>query len=529
MLEPAVLKIYSQKQSIRVVVLALLICFFTNDIQAQSTIELLQADYTEFDADLVDAERVIGNVKFKHDGVFMDCDSAYFYKKDNRIEAFGNIYVRQPDSFHLRGKYLEYDGLTKMALVKEDVTLRDDEMNLTTDAIRYDINKKSGYYTTGGDIQSGPDQLQSKVGVYDSRSKTFFFKDSVFLKNPEYEIDADTLQYNTISKVARFFGPTYITSEENTIFCNYGWYSTKENLSQFSKGVYIEGKSNKLFADSMVYNRNTGKGEAFGNLELIDTLEDVRIFGEEGYYNRLTKQTMVLGDPLAIKYYDSDSLLLMADTLIDQTDTLTNKRSLFAYHNAVIFSGDMQGIADSLVYSFSDEIINLYEIPVIWNEENQITGDTIRIVQANSQLDKMFVRGSSFIISDDGNAKFNQIKGRNMLAKFIESKLRTVLVKGNGQSVYYAKEDSVSYTGVNSIVCSDILIKVDSNKVREVVYYGMPEGGFYPLKDFPKSKEKLPQFQWLIEKRPEEGLFRKRYRPSHEKAKNSESTTIPSE
>lgn len=515
MLEPAVRKVYSRKQIVFFLTLLLGFVLVSPEVKAQSTIELLHADYTEYDAALVNAERVIGNVKFKHDGVFMDCDSAYFYKKDNQIEAFGNIYIRQPDSFHLRGKYLKYDGPTKMAQVRDEVTLRDDQMHLSTDAILYDINQKTGYYTTGGKIKNGPDRLRSKIGLYDSRSKTFFFKDSVFLQNPEYEMDADTLQYNTVSKVARFYGPTYIRSEENTIFCNYGWYSTRENLSQFSKGVYIEGKNNKLFADSMVYNRNTGNGKAFGNLELIDTLEDVRIFGEEGHYNRFSKRTLVMGKPLAVKYYDDDSLLLMADTLIDETDTSNNKRNLFAYNKAVILSGEMQGLADSLVYSFSDSIINLFDLPILWSEENQITGDTIKIVQVKNQLDQMYVRGNSFIISDDGNDKFNQIKGRNMDARFKQNKLRTVKVNGNGQSVYYAREDSVSYTGVNSIVCSDILIRVDSNKIREVTYYSTPEGGFYPVEDFPKSKEKLPQFKWLIDKRPDEAIFRERFREEH--------------
>jgi lipopolysaccharide export system protein LptA len=516
MLEAAVIKTFYTKPKVRIISIVLFCSLFSSPALAQSTIELLQADYTEFDAEVVDAERVIGSVKFEHDGVFMDCDSAYFFKKDNRIEAFGNIYIRQPDSFHLRGNFLNYDGIAKRAIVKDNVTLHDDEMDLSTDAIVYDINQKVGYYTTGGKIRNGQDRLNSRIGRYNSRSKTLFFKDSVYLKNPEYEINADTLQYNTVSKIARFYGPTYITSEENTIFCHYGWYNTNENLSQFSKGVTIEGKSNKLFADSMVYNRNTGKGKAFGNLELIDTLEDVRIYGEEGYYNRLTQTTVILGSPLAIKYTNNDSLLLMADTLIDQTDSLNNKRELLAYHKATILSGDMQGLADSLVYSFSDSIINLYTTPIIWNEDNQITGDTIRIVQAKSELDRMIVRGNSFIVSQDAEDKYNQIKGRNMLAKFVSNELKTVDVKGNGQSVYYAKEDSVKYTGVNSIVCSNMFITLDTNKVQEITFYSQPEGTFYPIEKFPAGKQKLPEFKWLIEKRPALESFMIRYREPHE-------------
>ncbi|MFT5723912.1 MAG: lipopolysaccharide assembly outer membrane protein LptD (OstA), partial [Bacteroidia bacterium] len=183
---------------------------------AQSVIELLGADVIEYDQDYVDAERVIGNVRFKQDQVYMDCDSAYFYRKDNRIKAYGNIYIRQRDTFNLWGDYLEYDGDKKIAYVRDNVRLKDQDMQLTTDMVQYDVESKTAFYSTGGKIVNGSDNLTSRQGRYYSRSKTFFFKDSVELVNPEYRMKSDTLSYNTISKIAYFYGPTYIYSDENT-------------------------------------------------------------------------------------------------------------------------------------------------------------------------------------------------------------------------------------------------------------------------------------------------------------------------
>ena len=151
----------------------------------------------------------------------------------------------------------------------------------------------------------------------------------------------------------------------------------------------------------------------------------------------------------------------------------------------------------------------------MWNEENQITGDTVKILQAKSRLDKMFVRSNSFIISEDRVDQYNQIKGRNMVAFFHNNEIRSVDVKGNGQSVYYAKEDSVKYSGVNSIVCSDMHINIDSNKVRDITFFSSPEGTFYPIEKFPASKKRLPDFKWWIEKRPVAESFSERLRKRH--------------
>lgn len=476
-----------------------------------SIIQLLGADVTEFDLEMVDADRLIGNVRFKQDNLYMDCDSAYFYHKQNKIEAFGNIYIRQQDTLNLWGDYLQYDGDKRIAYVQDNVKLKDNKMTLTTNALMYNLDTKTAFYTTGGHIVNGEDQLYSRVGNYYSRSKSFEFKDSVRLINPEYTMDSDTLHYNTNTKVATFLGPTFIRSEENTIFCHYGWYDTHNNTSEFSNGAYIQGKENKLVADSMVYNRNTGIGRAFRHIVLIDTVQDIKILGEKGVYNRFHKTTEITGMPMTVVYMDDDSMFMMADTMIDRTDTSNEKRVLYAFHNTRLYKSDMQGHCDSLTYEFSDSLIRMFYDPVLWSDSNQITGDTLVIYLKNHKVDKMDVIQDAFIAGIDGPERYNQIKGRDMEAFFKDGKLHRVYVNGNGQSVYYAKEDSLTYTGVNSIVCSEMLIRIDSNKVTDISFYTRPEGTIYPLGDFPEASRLLPGFNWRGNDKPVLEDFTKRY------------------
>jgi lipopolysaccharide export system protein LptA len=485
----------------------LLVISINSDAIAQTSIELIGADVSEYDASYVDAERLIGNVKFKQGNVYMGCDSAWFYHGENKVEAFGSIYIRQVDTLDLWGDYLLYNGDTKQALVKNNVRMTDKEMTLKTNLIQYDLTNKIAYYTSGGNIENGQDRLYSRKGHYYSRSKDFHFKDSVRLWNPQYTMESDTLWYNTFTKIATFWGPTYIHSDENTIFCKYGWYNTKLNTSQFSKGAWIAGKENKLWADSMLYNRNTGVGRAFRNILLIDTIEKVSIAGNYGTYKRLEKSTWISGNPIAMKVLEDDTLFIMADTLMDKTDTASNKREMLAYHHTKIYKIDMQGVADSLKYSFSDSLIALYKNPILWNDASQITGDTLFIYRKNNRLDRMDVRQKAFIIMEDTLNKYNQIKGRNMTAWFEQNKLSHVNVYGNGQSVYYAKEDDGNYSGVNEVSCSDMLIKIDSNKVTKITFYNQPEGTFYPLEEFPEENSLLPDFKWLEALKPNATLF----------------------
>jgi lipopolysaccharide export system protein LptA len=471
-------------------------------------IEILSADVLEFDQKLGNVQRCKGNVRFKQGTVLMDCDSAWFYEDKNQVEAFGDIYIRQLDTFDLRGNYLKYNGDNRTAVVEKDVRLSDGEMVLNTQVLNYDVNNKIGYYTVGGDIRNGSDRLTSRVGRFYSRSKTFFFKDSVVLTNPEYVMVCDTLQYNTVTKKATFLGPTTITSEENTIRCNYGWYNTETNLSQFSNRVSITGKENQLTADSMWYNRNTGEGRAKGDIELIDSVEDIVIRGQKGYYNRKTKKTLVTDRALAIKKQEDGSFFLRADTLLDQHDSGNVKRWLTAYPNAVVFQKDMQARADSLEYRFSDSIIGLYENPFVWTDSSQISGDTIFIYRKNNELDRMFVDQNALVIERDKNGFYNQVKGRELTAYFRDRRLNKIRVNGNGESVYYAQEDTGKYVGVNDVKCGKMEIRMDTNnKVKNVVYFDQPDAVFYPLNELPKNREKLQGFNWLERPRPRRSEF----------------------
>jgi lipopolysaccharide export system protein LptA len=492
---------------VQLFITATLIALFST---AQTKIEILGADQLVYNKDVGKFQRCIGNVRFKQGQMFMDCDSARFYEEVNKVEAFGNIYIRQPDTLDLRSEYLEYDGDLRLAKVTKNVKLKDDKMTLTTDQLNYDMNEKIGYYSTGGNINNGRDKLYSKKGTYYSRSKEFFFKEDVKLSNEEYDMTSDTLQYNTVTETAFFYGPTYIVSEENTIYCEYGWYNTDEEISQFSQNSYILGKENKLNADSMVYFRNSGLGEAFGNIVLVDTVQDVTITGDYGKYNRLTKTTLVSDNPVAITLVDGDSFYLKADTLMDFSDTTDNGRIIKAYHNTKIFKSDMQGVCDSLIYSFSDSTIKMFVNPVIWADSNQITGDTMIVYRNSEGIERLETFNNGFLIEKDANGLFNQIKGKQVTAFFNESKLNKVFVNGNGRSIYYALEDSTQYSGVNDIICGNMLIRIDStNRVRTISFYLQPVAAFYPLEQFPENKSRLETFEWKALLKPKKQEFLK--------------------
>ncbi len=82
---------------------------------AQTKIKLQQADrYAPKSVRGTAIDRFKGNVVFTHGNTTIHCDSAYFNKKANSLEAFGNVRMQIADDI-LTGRKLKYDGNTRQA------------------------------------------------------------------------------------------------------------------------------------------------------------------------------------------------------------------------------------------------------------------------------------------------------------------------------------------------------------------------------------------------------------------------------
>lgn len=481
--------------------LLLLIFPFTLSSQEVKQIEI-NADYIEFDSELgTDAKRLLGNVRFKHEDVYMTCDSAWYFSEQNMVQAWSNVHLWQGDTLDLYGDYLKYSGNNKMANVRRNVLLIDNENQLTTEYIDHDFGNDLAYYLGGGRIINGNNTLESQQGYYYTKEKLFFFKDSVVVVNPDYTMYSDTLKYNTVTEVSYFLGPTDIISDENYIYCENGWYDTQNNISQFNKNAWLENEGKILKGDSIYYERETGLGKAFYNVELIDTTQNLILQGNRAVYLEQTEYAMLTDSALMIQIDERDSLFVHADTLLSVRDTLPDHRLLKAFYRVKFFREDIQGKCDSLVYSDIDSVFRFYREPVLWSEENQLSAQRIEMYTRNQKMDRMEMINSAFIISMEDSTKFNQIKGRNMTGYIRENQLYRIDVDGNSQTIYYAK-DGEDYIGANKAESSNLQIYFSDNKISKIVFQPNTDGTFYPLEKFGNNSSKLEGFKWLGNYRP---------------------------
>lgn len=450
-------------------------------------------------------ERVIDNVVFLQNTTTIYCDSAWFYRSKNTVEAFGRVRIVEGDSITITASRLEYDGNTKKAKLRNNVVFTKlATATLHTDFLDYDRPTNEARYFNGGKLVDSINVLTSKKGYYNANSNLASFKKDVNVTNPDYTMTADSLQYNSKSKVIYFVSETTVINKDSSSFIyKSGKYNTitrtsdlKEGLAQ-SKNYELKGLSYDIDDARKIY-------KVRGNVEMISKEENLIIYGQASDYDRVKSIVKIYDQAYVAKVTDEgDTLFMTADTLISIDHVDPAKKRLLAFHNVKIFKKDLQGVADSLEYRSADSTLYFYKNPVLWTDGNQMTADSISMLIEKNTISKIFMVTNSFVISQDTLKNFNQIKGRRMTAQFGKNELKRVVVEGNGESLYFAlDEKTMVLSGMNKIICSDITIRFLGGKVSTLSFYVKPEANFIPPHELKEEDLQLTGFTWKAELRP---------------------------
>ena len=483
----------------------LLLNFVTFSQEQQKTKIQYSGNTWEFNKDIYqDGPRILGNVVMNHDSAFLYCDSAYVNEAANKVIAYGNVRIKLSDTLNLYSDSLRYDGNTKIANAYSNVKLIDNQTTLTTDTLIYNRYTQIAQYDYWGKIVNDKNILVSLHGYYYTDKKEFFFKDKVIMINPDYNMYSDTLMYNTVTETAFFYGPSHIISKDkqDSIYCENGWYNTRLDVARFRNRARIYHEATYLTGDSMYYERKNGFGQVFRKALMIDTIQNIILMGNYGEMQRKKGFAFMTDSAVSVLVDKQDSLFMHADTVRATFDTAQNIKTVFCFYKVKFFRHDLQGMCDSLTYFSRDSSMTMYRQPVIWSDSNQLSADSIRLTMRNGVADSLKLYGSAFIISKDDTGSFNQIKGRNVLAKFRNNQLYKIRVIGNAQTIYFAREEDKSLIGINMAVSSEMLIFLENNQLKSITYIDNPEAHLLPEKSVPQNERKLKNFKWEEKHRP---------------------------
>ncbi|MDC6389872.1 OstA-like protein [Maribacter sp. PR1] len=442
-------------------------------------------------------------VQFEHQGADLWCDVAIYFQRENRLEAIGNVLLKQGDSVEMTAKKINYQGDVKLAKAWGDVVLTNADMTLKTDTLRLDRINQEAYYQDNGTVIDSANTLTSKIGRYFMELKKYQFLDSVHIKNPEYILDSEQLDYYTTSKNAYMYGPSTIVGETYKIYCERGFYDTKVESGYGIKNTKINYNNRIVEGDSVYFNKAREFASATNNITVTDTINNGVIRAHYAEVHKAKDSVFATKRAVSILVQELDSLYVHGDTLM-----VTGKpeaRITRAFRNAKFYKKDLSGKCDSIHSEENTGITQLIKNPIIWNGANQMTGDSIHLISnlETEKLDSLKVLENAFIVSLDSISKtgYNQAKGINLYGQFIENELKIIDLVQNTEVVYYMYNDDDELIGIDKTVCSSIRITMANNDVEDLTFYTNPDGTIYTEANLPENSRILKGFLWRGDER----------------------------
>ncbi len=466
-------------------------------------------------------------VHMVHQGMDVWSDKAFFYKKENRFNAIGNVRVQQGDSIVLTSKSVDYNGNIKLAVAKENVVLDNKEMLLNTDTLYFDRIADKAFYPAGGTVYDSLTTITSKKGTYISKDKKYQFEDQVIITHPDFTVNSVRLDFYTESKYAFFYGKTTIVGTDYFVRCSQGFYDTTRKLGYFKKEASIDYNNRNVIGDSIYFDDKSQYASATNNIRITDTINNSFITGNYGQIFKARDSAMVTHRALAINLVEKDSLFIHADTLIATGPP--EERILHGFHDVRIFKKDLSGKTDSIHFNQKTgraklirrplkekelQFLTPQEIaqrnPILWSAESQMTGDEIHLTidMEREVLDSLLIYNNAFVIEQDSldTKNFNQIKGLQLKGKFDGGTLKTVDVVQNTEMVYYLYDDeTLDLIGIDKAICSALKLSFEENSINKVTFYTNPDGIVYPPEEIPENARQLLGFAW----RENERIYKK--------------------
>ena len=324
---------------------------------------------------------------------------------------------------------------------------------------------------------------------------------------------ADSLSIETIEsqQVQRAWGHVELVQGEAFMKCDLVVNYEKENRANLYGNVILYDGKHRLWADEVVYDgvlrteTATGnvllisgdrtitgdwlmydqekmRAQARGSVHLDDTIEKAVLTGSFVDFDRKVDYGWIEGDPK----------LTQLDSLENDTLTVTglkmevwgSDQHIVVTDSVRILKGDMNGKCDYLEYWPDSSKLVLTGLPVLRQQDQEMTGDTIVIFLKDTRFAGGEIFGSARVVSIDSTSE-NTLEGKEIFIEAEGDSIREVIVEGQAKGHFFvADEEGGSDEGINSITGDRLVMRFEKNQVvwvRVESKPGQSEGSYIPV------------------------------------------------
>ncbi len=361
---------------------------------------------------------------------------------------------------------------------------------------------------------------------------------------------ADTLLYDEANKVGRASGNVQLTDGDVVAYATTGWYAVEEKRAEFPDGlrlvdstavvtglvgeywtqekraelagdVHLGSEEWSLWADSLTHLRVSRVSVARSNVVLAQAsdTDSIYIFGEWARRNEESGHSNVTGQPLLMQLsrdsvgtaaiQSPDTLLVRASELNLREDA-GGRRHLTATRNVRVWRQQVAAVADSMVFIQREEeldVLWLFGMPVVWVEDTQVAGDTVKIVLDGGDVDSLLAFGNAFVAQMDSiTGRINQARGRSLIGSYGADSISVFTLRPNAEVLYFYKDNDDAPDGALQASGDEVQVVFKENTLQTFRFGIDIQGTRYPETGLPNPLG-LQGVRWIPDGRPKRAVL----------------------
>ncbi len=378
-------------------------------------------------------------------------------------------------------------------------------------------------YSMGGDsyrelmghvrLEQDTTMLQCDRAVQNLTSDVVELFGDVRVRQDTLSLFTDHAVYSGRTRIVTSNSPVRLNDTKRTLTAGAGIYDSERKVAQFFRNVAVRDSASSLRCDTLFYYRDSDSTIANGEVEIVSRANNVTIYGRHFEDHGKRKYSLISGKPLLVQKDTAsdgriDTLMITGKTLKALRDSVNER--FIAEDSVRIIRGLLSATCGLGTYYSADSLVVLQKNPVVWYEDNQLTGDSVSVFIRDKNISRVDVNGAAFAASQSDSLtpdRFNQLKGRKLTMYLRGRKVSRIIVESNATSLYYLY-DKEKPNGANKVSGDKVVMYFTDGKIDRISVISGVEGDYYPenMVRLDVSGYSLPGFVYHKDRPQKNGL-----------------------
>jgi len=324
-------------------------------------------------------------------------------------------------------------------------------------------------------------RLQSEKGRYERATGMVYVEGNVRMRDSTARLTCDAASFSEHEDRLDLRGNVVVVDRDATLKAPYGWYDRKAGIARLQGGVRGQEKKQRIVADEAIYERDSMMVRARGNVIGDDDENRIRLEARAVDFDRRAKLAIATGDPL-MRARDDDGTETVLRARELRVNSLT--RIAEAVDSVRVERDTLRASANYAVFDDSTGRGLLLGNPRAYDNESELTGDTLETYAVNRKLERILVKGSARI-DYTGGREANRGESSRLAGQRVEmfvsgSRVDSLIATGAASNAYAAMAKAGKTAEQNLAQGDTIFVYFKDRKIDRARVQGRATGEYRP-------------------------------------------------